>query len=129
MATGHKPCGGIASRQHVETRVRTGSGSHSTRPAGVNMIGNVQGDHVTNKGSTGDTRASACTIPSATFNPCPLVIPLPSTWGKVGAERDALSMAKQGLRERTEQQIPAVRVLIVSATPSKTSNRRNKWSK
>src|SRR3974390_1102237 len=39
--------GGYGSRQHVEKSVRTGSGSHSTRPAGVAQLGNKQGSHVT----------------------------------------------------------------------------------
>ena len=47
--------GGYGSRQHTERPVRTGSGSRSTRPAGVAQIGNIVGDHVTNKDSTGYT--------------------------------------------------------------------------
>jgi hypothetical protein len=51
---GHRPGGGIASRQHVQTPVRTGSGSKSTRPAGVSQIGYAVGDKVTSqRGSTG----------------------------------------------------------------------------
>jgi hypothetical protein len=51
---GHQPGGGIASNKHVETPVRTGSGSRSARPAGVSQFGYSVGDHVTNKlGSTG----------------------------------------------------------------------------
>jgi hypothetical protein len=51
---GHKPGGGIASRQHVQTPIRTGSGSKSTRPAGVSQIGYAVGDHSTHRpGSTG----------------------------------------------------------------------------
>jgi hypothetical protein len=55
MATkGHIPGGGIASNKHVETSVRTGSGSRSARPAGVAQIGTAVGDRVTNRpGSTG----------------------------------------------------------------------------
>jgi hypothetical protein len=33
--TGHQPGGGIASRQHVETPIKPGTGSRSVRPAGV----------------------------------------------------------------------------------------------
>jgi hypothetical protein len=44
---GHRPGGGIASKQHVQTPVRTGSGSKSARPAGVAMFGQMQGSHVT----------------------------------------------------------------------------------
>jgi hypothetical protein len=53
MATGHRPGGGIASKQHVETRVRTGSGSHSTNPGYVSQLGNKVGSHTTNKGDSG----------------------------------------------------------------------------
>lgn len=52
MATnrsGHKPGGGIASRQHVQTPVRTGSGSRSARPAGVAQLGQKQGSHSTHE--------------------------------------------------------------------------------
>ena len=46
--------GGYHSRQHVEKSVRTGSGSKSTRPAGVSQIGYMVGDHTTNRpGSSG----------------------------------------------------------------------------
>ena len=47
--------GGYHSRQHVEKSVRTSTGSRGTRPAGVAMFGTIQGDHVTNKDSTGYT--------------------------------------------------------------------------
>ena len=47
--------GGYHSRQHVEKPVKTGTGSRGTRPAGVAMFGTIQGDHVTNKDSTGYT--------------------------------------------------------------------------
>jgi hypothetical protein len=46
--------GGYGSRPHVEKSVKTGSGSHSTRPAGVSQIGYQVGDHRTDgRGSTG----------------------------------------------------------------------------
>jgi len=44
--------GGYGSRPHVETSVRTGTGSRGTRPAGVGQIGNSQGDHVTALGGS-----------------------------------------------------------------------------
>jgi hypothetical protein len=48
--------GGYGSRPHTEQSVRTGSGSHSTRPAGTAQIGLMYGDKVTHvKGSTGYT--------------------------------------------------------------------------
>jgi hypothetical protein len=50
----HIPGGGPKSRNVVEPRVRTGSGSKSTRPAGVSQIGYQVGDHTTNRpGSSG----------------------------------------------------------------------------
>jgi hypothetical protein len=52
--SGNQKGGGYGSRQHVETKVRTGSGSKSTRPAGVSQIGYAVGDHTTNRpGSSG----------------------------------------------------------------------------
>jgi len=71
MAThrsGHKPGGGIASRQHVQTPVRTGSGSKSTRPAGVAQIGASQGNHITNKSETG-YRGEKLHNPERNFQP------------------------------------------------------------
>ena len=48
--------GGYGSRPHVEKPVKTGTGSRSTRPAGVEQIGKSWGDHVTHRGdSTGYT--------------------------------------------------------------------------
>jgi hypothetical protein len=44
--------GGYGSKQHVETKVRTGTGSHGTRPAGVNMLGAMQGNKVTSQRGT-----------------------------------------------------------------------------
>ena len=45
--------GGYHSRPHVEKSVRTGSGSKGTRPGGAASLGQVYGDHVTNRDSTG----------------------------------------------------------------------------
>jgi hypothetical protein len=51
---GHIPAGGPKSRNVVEPRMRTGSGSRNARPAGVAQLGQAQGDHITNRpGSTG----------------------------------------------------------------------------
>jgi hypothetical protein len=44
--------GGYGSRPHVEKSVRTGSGSHSARPAGVAQLGQKQGSHVTRDGES-----------------------------------------------------------------------------
>jgi hypothetical protein len=51
--SGNQKGGGFGSRQHVETKVRTGTGSRSARPAGVAQIGAMQGDHVTTYGGAG----------------------------------------------------------------------------
>jgi len=48
--------GGYGSRPHVEKPVKTGSGSRNARPAGVAQLGQIQGDHTTNRpGSSGYT--------------------------------------------------------------------------
>jgi hypothetical protein len=52
MTKGHKPGGGIASKQHREVRVRTGTGSHSTNPGYVSQLGNKVGSH-TRQGDSG----------------------------------------------------------------------------
>jgi hypothetical protein len=44
--------GGYHSRQQVEKSVRIGTGSKGTRPAGVAMLGTMQGDHVTTHGGS-----------------------------------------------------------------------------
>ena len=53
MGKGHKPGGGIKSRNVVEKGVRTGRGAKAQSPAAVNQIGVKVGSHVTNKGDTG----------------------------------------------------------------------------
>ena len=46
--------GGIGMNKNVQPSVRTGSGSKSTRPAGVSQIGYQVGDHTTSRpGSSG----------------------------------------------------------------------------
>src|SRR6516164_11716497 len=45
--------GGYGSRPHTEQSVTTGTGSRGTRPGGVGQIGQSQGDHITNRDSTG----------------------------------------------------------------------------
>ena len=50
----HHPGGGPRSKNVVEPRVRTGGGSRNARPAGVAQLGQMQGDHTTNRpGSSG----------------------------------------------------------------------------
>jgi hypothetical protein len=69
--SGNQKGGGYGSRQHVEKPVRTGSGSKSTRPAGVSQIGYAVGDHSTNRpGSTG-YRGEKLHSPERNFQPVP----------------------------------------------------------
>jgi len=52
----HQPGGGPRSKNVVEPRIRTGSGSRNARPAGVSQFGYSYGDHTTNRpGSSGYT--------------------------------------------------------------------------
>src|SRR5260370_7738618 len=48
----HRAAGGPKSKNIVEPRVRTGTGSHSARPAGVSQIGTSWGNHVTTRGGS-----------------------------------------------------------------------------
>jgi len=52
MAKGHIPAGGIHSRSVVNKPVRTGTGSRGTRPGGAASLGQVYGNHVTNRDHT-----------------------------------------------------------------------------
>ena len=47
---GHKPGGGLHSKNVVQPSVKTGTGSRGTRAAGVAMFGTMQGNHVTTHG-------------------------------------------------------------------------------
>ena len=69
-SSGNQKGGGYGSRQHVEKPVRTGTGSRSTRPAGVAQVGQIQGDHVTNRDSTG-YRGERLHNPERNFQPVP----------------------------------------------------------
>jgi hypothetical protein len=53
MTKGHKPAGGIRSKTVVHKPVRTGAQRERVIPAGAAQIGQRQGNHITNKGSTG----------------------------------------------------------------------------
>jgi len=53
MSKGHKPGGGIQSRQKREVGNRTGAPRERIRPTGVAQYGQAQGDHVTEQGATG----------------------------------------------------------------------------
>ena len=74
MAThrsGHRPGGGIASKQHVSVSVRTGSGSKSARLAGVSQIGYAVGDHSTNRPGSSGYRGEKLHSPERNFQPVP----------------------------------------------------------
>jgi hypothetical protein len=47
--SGNQKGGGYGSRQHVQTPVRTGTGSRGTNPGGVGQLGQKQGTHTTNR--------------------------------------------------------------------------------
>jgi hypothetical protein len=49
----HVPAGGPKSKNVTHPKVRTGSGSHSTRPGGVAALGSSYGDHTDRNPSTG----------------------------------------------------------------------------
>jgi len=60
---------GISSKNVVHPKVRTGSGSKSTRPAGVSQIGYMVGDKATHeRGSTG-YRGEKLHSPERNFQP------------------------------------------------------------
>src|SRR5262245_38486111 len=44
--------GGFGSRQHIEKPVKTGTGSHGTRPGGAASLGQAYGSHVTTHGGS-----------------------------------------------------------------------------
>jgi hypothetical protein len=48
----HKPAGGIRSKTVVHKPVRTGAAREHIQKAGVAQLGQMQGDHATNRGST-----------------------------------------------------------------------------
>jgi hypothetical protein len=68
---GHSPGGGIKSRVVTERPVRTGTGSRSTRPAGVSQIGYAVGDHTTNRPGSSGYRGERLHSPERNFQPVP----------------------------------------------------------
>jgi hypothetical protein len=70
--SGNQKGGGYGSRQHVETKVRTGTGSRSARPAGVSQIGYQVGDHSTNRPGSSGYKGEKLHGPAArNFQPVP----------------------------------------------------------
>jgi hypothetical protein len=63
---------GISSKNVVHPSVRTGSGSKSTRPAGVSQFGYQVGDHTTNRPGSSGYRGEKLHGPAArNFQPAP----------------------------------------------------------
>jgi hypothetical protein len=60
--------GGYGSRPHVETPVKTGTGSKSARPAGVAQIGLAWGRHITRSGES-NYSGEKLHNPERNFNP------------------------------------------------------------
>jgi hypothetical protein len=91
--------GGYGSRNVVEPRVRTGSGSKSTRPAGVSQIGYQVGDKVTSqRGSTG-YKGEKLHSPERNFQPTKFGNEVALNVGKggPGAGRQVMSCGSQGV--------------------------------
>jgi hypothetical protein len=63
--------GGYGMNKNVSPPVRTGSGSHSARPAGVAQLGNAWGDHSTSSGKSTGYRGEPLHSPERNFNPVP----------------------------------------------------------
>jgi hypothetical protein len=98
--SGHKPGGGIASKQHVETPVRTGTGSHNARPSGATQLGYPIGDHSTTSGKSTGYRGEPLHGPaSRNFQPVPFgnAVSLNVGKGGPGTGRDVHATGSQGL--------------------------------
>ena len=63
------PAGGHGSKNIVHPSVRTGTGSHSTRPAGATQIGLKVGDHVTRMGGSTGYKGERLHNPEKNFQP------------------------------------------------------------
>ena len=100
--------GGYHSRQHVEKSVRTGSGSKSTRPAGVAQIGYIVGDKATHeRGSTG-YRGEKLHSPERNFQPVKFGNEVSLNVGKggPGTGRDVHACGSQGVHGSTNSGNP-----------------------
>jgi hypothetical protein len=63
--------GGPGMNKITHPGVRTGSGSHSIRPAGVSQLGYAVGDHSTNSGKSTGYKGEPLHSPERNFNPVP----------------------------------------------------------
>jgi hypothetical protein len=99
--SGHRPGGGIASRQRVSVPVRTGSGSRSANPAGVSQLGNKQGSHVT-RGEESKYRGDPLHS-GRSFQPVPFgnQVALNVGAGGPGTGRDVHKTGSQGMQGTT----------------------------
>jgi hypothetical protein len=117
---GHLPGGGIASRQHVETPIKPGTGSRNARPAGVSQLGYAIGDHDTGSGKSTGYRGEKLHGPaSRNFQPVPFGNQLVTNVGKggPGTGRDVHATGSQGLHGSGGPQKPAGRDFLSGFGP------------
>ena len=90
--------GGYGMNKNVEPRVRTGSGSKSTRPAGVAQIGTSIGDHVTERARGSGYRGEQLHNPDRNFQPVKFgnEVALNVQGGGPGKGRDVQRSGSQG---------------------------------
>jgi hypothetical protein len=69
--SGNQKGGGYGSRQHVETKVRTGRGSRGTHPGGVAQLGQHVGDKATHGNSKGSGYRGEPLHNDRSFQPVP----------------------------------------------------------
>ena len=98
MAMKGRGGGGYGSRPHVETPVRTGSGSKSTRPAGVSQIGYQVGDHTTNRPGSSGYRGEKLHSPERNFQPVKFGNELATNVGKGGPGAGRTLYGQSGLQ-------------------------------
>jgi len=90
--------GGYHSRQHVEKPIKTGTGSRSTRPAGVAQIGYIVGDHTTNRPGSSGYKGEKLHSPERNFNPVKFGNEVALNVGKggPGTGREVMASGSQG---------------------------------
>jgi hypothetical protein len=90
--------GGIASNKNVRPPVRTGSGSHSTRPAGMAQIGISWGDHSTHRGDSTGYKGERLHTPERNFQPVKFgnEVALNVKGGGPGKGREVMRTGSQG---------------------------------
>ena len=90
----HQPGGEPRSKNVVEPRIRTGSGSHNARPAGVSQIGYSVGDHSTNGPGSSGYRGEPLHGPAPrNFQPVPFGNEVALNVGKGGCGRTLYGQA------------------------------------